>query len=741
MANLIQLPVVLYGWCQASQTLGYRYPHQAVDSRHLMYLICELEDSPFQKTGYHEAFGTGEYPYCGIRYVYWWAARPIPGNSLHESYTKIAMAMIPKNLATGTLLPEQLWDISDDVPEYELFVTLDTTGQDHAGVFHALVLPTNRSPIVPVPAAKPEPLGPMMGQPAISPMLPISQPSVVTPIRPSLLEAVPSAQLPDQAETPTSLEVVPKFSDQQPFYKAISVPPDQAETPTSLEVVPKSSAPSPSYEAISVPPAQTPPTRPNLQGRTPASPILGGTPASPILRPLSKAAPLILPIPSIPHGWTSMPKPQSSEVKSQAVHLGRTFAFFVLAVVGVALLVSLNYVCPIVSHVWDRCPWLKSSQAFIKISKSDEKFDCPFGTPVYDQDFVKLGSVDQQKAKQVVVMIFPEYRDQVKGYNRAYYHQEPRKLVALWNVLRKSLEKEEIQQKFREVTKALEPYAAASQKRVIEIIQENYSLEKQKELFKALTDAEFSSFMLRPMHQQWDKLQEKIGEYEWAKLFRSKAVRDVKESFLSNYTRSQIWDDVGKTLYQYGCQWLSSWLTKEPLRFGEIAEHVVGERVEKIVSQPEFQKAAKRSAYDWATQCAEDLKITQKGDIWQGQYTQEAIGGYKQQGDFLMQRMQQKGIHLAQAEIEKFWQKLEQDPVLQEEWRKAEPMIQEKMGAWLKLWADQFFPTNADEANQLQTIATSLMREILYGEPEPILILDHDPGRSSQQIELIRGKF
>lgn len=431
-----------------------------------------------------------------------------------------------------------------------------------------------------------------------------------------------------------------------------------------------------------------------------------------------------------------------SNIKQKAADMGRNLFYVAMAMVGIVGLILLVYALPIAGDVLNRCPILKTSSAYASISKSEENFDCPFATPVYDADFNKIGTVHNQTPKTVQVMFLPEYRGQTKNFNVAYYHQEPRKVVAILRVLGHSIDSEQLQAQLLDVQKSLQPHYQAIFKRVLEIIKENYPPEKQEELCKALLDSQLAPFIIAPITKQFDKFKDDLKKYQWSKAVTLERVRPVKDSVVNAYGRQAVTEDVcdigvGMLLKTFTSGLFSSnWSN-----LGEAVEETAVKRVEKFAQNEQVQQAVAKSSYQVAMQVGNEIGVMKNDDVFEGEYYAALKGDYSQRLDFISARLQERGYTLTRREIAQFWELLENDATLTSLYRQAEQIIQDKGGAWLAKWVKQFFPEDPDRADQLQVLATTLMREILYGKAEPIIILDKDPKRTREKLELIKGQW
>lgn len=425
--------------------------------------------------------------------------------------------------------------------------------------------------------------------------------------------------------------------------------------------------------------------------------------------------------------------------KVQAAHRGIVFLCCCgIVVLFIGMYAWYGYISPTLQQVLAKCPFGKSQATFLALAKKDASISCPFGTPVYDENFNKVASVNKEDQHTLQVMLLPEYVSERHQYNQALIHYQPRKLVAVAKLLIESTEAQEIRKQWQKSAERLQAPSMQIMVRVGQIVRENFPPQVQQELFKALADTEFSEFMLRPLYHNLNQLKTDLENYEWAKLLKSRQAKEIGTAF------QQRWSNLDKLecLFQIGLRCAANrWFSNE-WNFIESVGEVVVPRIEQIGKQQEVQKVIRQSAYTWAAQIAENIQLTNSGSLLQGKYTKKMQEMYGAQLDILIPKLQTRGVTLGREQIVKLWQKMESDQELISLWAKTEVLIQQEIGQLLKIWVDQFFPENLSPTNHLQVLTQALMREMLYGKPEPIIVLLRNPNQpKTRTVVLDRGRF
>ncbi len=686
-----QIPIILYTW-KKYQDIVFCYSQKSFSTEHISYLL-NLENSPFQKTCYQIESGQDEYSYNGIYYIYWWIAGPISKTNEHSIYTRIVIASAPKNILNQNVQVdfEELWKISDDTENFFVHLKL----KEKLPIVTYSSLSSNASQVIELPSSQP----------------------------PNLIDFDPLA---DQAKSQ------PIIGEQS---QGIKNPYPESNPPQSKPNLNQS------IESTQYFPSQN--RLPSTQHESAQNNIE-------VAQKILPSSSMIIKQKNI--GLDYYPTQNKrlgiacSVVKSQASKQGKnSFWVFTIILIVIFGISFIFYGLPYCFNILERCP-IPTFANFMYISKNKgNQLDCPISTPVYDMDFNKIGSVHNQNPNSVEIIVFSEYKHLIPTWNMAIHHQEPRKLLAVLKILHKSSQGKEIQKSFDAVAEKLKPILFKALARVNQVIKNRYTKDKQEKLFQALTDKELAPFLLAPVNAKIESLKIDLEKYDWWGKVKPSA-KQIGNKLWHNYTGSDITSDVLKLAGRGVCSLISSLCcnflgeTPSPPPDGYYSD-VIEERLQNLTSKPEISNQIKTSAWQLVNNVAQDMQLMKNGSFWEGKQIQDLKENYLSQADYVVEKIKERGINLGKQELIEFWEILEKDQELIDLYDQSESLMQEQIGNFLKVWVDQFFPKDADNTEQLQVISTTLMREILYGKPEPIIVVGNDNKKPAGKPKLEIGKF
>ena len=316
-------------------------------------------------------------------------------------------------------------------------------------------------------------------------------------------------------------------------------------------------------------------------------------------------------------------------------------------------------------------------------------------------------------------MIFPKYQKTLDQYNCTVIHHAPCKFFAILNLIINSTQGRAIKKRISQALNELKKPGKKIFDRVIDIIIQNYPPKVQKELFKALCHEDFQVFLMKPVNNTTKLLKKDLEDYQWSKILESKEIGNVGKILLRNYTPRNKGDDFWYLLKGL----CSSAIFGSQVNFSTNLTDTAKKRLTNITQKKAVKKVIKKSTYDLLKTIADDIKLTQQGNFLKGKYAAKLKKGYKDQLTIVIKQLKKNGINLAREQIIKFRDSVTNDSILRKRWQKFEPVVRNKTGILMKFWIDQFFPDRSHKPTQLQVLATAMIREILYGKPESIIVL------------------